>query len=186
MNRTGVLALAALALGALVMIPAHAASRVGVSGAGSTTCGDGTVTWNPTTLWPPNHKMQTVSITYTAPATTPADPQLDTTKITVTGIVDNQANTDGTGEAPGSGAPTDVQGLDWSGIGNNASSAEGSPATTSVQVRSERSGLFKSGRTYTITVMCSESTAGAPMSTDPNGNGMATLNVTVPHDQGHH
>lgn len=122
--------------------------------------------------------MQTVTINYTAPADAPGD----TTTITVMSIIDDQAGTDGTNELPGSGQPTDQQGLDWAGIGNSATSPEGQTATTAAQVRAERSGLVQAGRTYTITVSCSENVAGSP-APDPSG-GMATLTVTVPHDQG--
>jgi len=173
------LAISATAIAGLAMaLPAVAAPSNPAGGSGTANCADGTVTWSPTNIWPPNHKMQTVTINYTAPADTPSD----TTTITVTAITDNQAGTDGTNELPGSGQPTDQQGLDWSGIGNNATSAEGETATTTAQVRAERSGLVQAGRTYTIVVNCSENVGGSVP--DPNDSGMATLTVTVPHDQG--
>ena len=178
MTRIRLVIAGTLIFAAAATLPAHAASRT--SGSGTATCADGTVNYSPTTLWPPNHKMQTITISYTAPADLPGD----TTTITVGPIVDSQANADGSGEAPGSGQPTAMQGLDWSGTNNSATSAEGSTATTSAQVRSERSGTISSGRTYTITVMCSEKDAVGMMS-DPSGQGMAMLTVTVPHDQGH-
>ena len=83
----------------------------------------------------------------------------------------------------GSGAPTDVQGLDWSGIGNSGTAAEGQPASATVQLRAERSGLFKQGRTYTIMVSCGEQDAGSSVD-NPAESGTASLTVTVPHDQG--
>ena len=60
MRRTVTL-LSLLALAGLVFTPAPAAP----SDPGSVDCNDGTVTWSPTTLWPPNHKMQTITINYT-------------------------------------------------------------------------------------------------------------------------
>ena len=180
MKRVRLAVSAALVLGAAAMVPARAARPITT---GSGTCADGTVSYSPSTLWPPNHKMQTITVNYTAPANALDTAQGDTTTITVGMIVDNQANSDGTGEAPGSGQPTAQQGLDWSGTGNSATSNEGDTATTTFRVRSERSGTIPTGRTYTVTLMCSEHNAAGVM--DPNGSGMTTITVTVPHDQGH-
>jgi hypothetical protein len=173
-------ALVAVALtGVAMALPASAAKS---SGSGSVPCADGTVTWSPTTLWPPNHKMQTITITYVAPADTPDTN--DTTTITIGAITDNQSAADGSDELQGSGQPTAKEGLDWSGSGNSQSSTEGTPATTTAQVRAERSGTSSAGRTYTIQVMCSETVGGTPVM-DPNGSDTAMLTVFVPHDQGH-
>lgn len=176
------LALSAVAVAAVAMaFPASAAKSGGTN---STACGDGTVTWSPTSIWPPNHKMQTVTISYTAPADSPSTN--DTTTITVGPITDNQAAADGSDELNGSGQPTDQQGLDWAGSGNTATSAEGQAATTTAQVRAERSGHGKDGRTYSIVVSCSEKIGGTAPDMTPGSSGMATLTVTVPHDQGNH
>jgi hypothetical protein len=140
---------------------------------------DGTVTWTPMSIWPPNHKMQTVTISYTAPA----DVSGDQSTITIGTITDNQAAADGSDELNGSGQPTDQQGLDWSGTGHTASADEGTPATTTAQVRGERSGHDQAGRTYSIQVMCGESDGGAG-AINPAEQGAATVTVTVPHDQG--
>jgi hypothetical protein len=167
-------------IGIAFAIPASAGQHLASGGTGSTSCADGTVTWSPTSIWPPNHKMQTVTINYTAPADSPDTS--DTTTITVDSVVDDQAGTDGSGELQGSGQPTAQQGLDWGGIGNSATSPEGQTATTTASVRAERSGLVQAGRTYTITVSCSEQTGGTVP--NPMDSGMATLTVTVPHDMG--
>ncbi|HET6816445.1 MAG TPA: hypothetical protein VFH66_04380 [Mycobacteriales bacterium] len=167
-------------IGIALAIPASASQHLASGGNGSTGCADGTVTWSPTSIWPPNHKMQTVTINYTAPADNPNTS--DTTTITVDSVVDDQAGADGSGELQGSGQPTAQQGLDWGGVGNSATSAEGQTATTTASVRAERSGLMQSGRTYTITVSCTEQTGGSVP--NPGDSGMATLTVTVPHDQG--
>jgi hypothetical protein len=133
---------------------------------------DGTITWSPTTLWPPDHKMQTITIQYSD-----TDSDGDSIKITVGTISDNQVV--GGEELNGSGAPTSVQGPDWSGTGNNASASDPGTATTTAEVRAERSGTDKAGRTYSIQVMCNEN---GP--TELNQSGTATLTVFVPHDQG--
>lgn len=171
-------------VGIAIAIPASATPHA-ATGDGSQACSnmagtaDGTVTPSVTSLWPPNHKMHTVTISYTAPADAPGD----ASHITITGIIDDQANADGSGEVQGSGAPTDVQGLDWSGVGNQGTAAEGSPASADVQLRAERSGLFQSGRTYTIMVSCGEQDAGDGVD-NPAESGTASVTVTVPHDQG--
>lgn len=166
-------ALASLALA--LAVPAIAGPS-SASGTGSTACGDGTVTWTPTSVWPPNHKMQTVTVSYTAPADLPGD----TSTVTIGAITDNQAATDGTGETVGSGQPTAQQGLDWSGTGHTATVPEGSTATTTAQVRAERSGTDPAGRTYSIQVMCTEANNSVPQ---PQESGSATITVMVPHDQ---
>jgi len=169
---------AAAVAAAAIAIPASATPGSRTHGDGTAPCADGTVTWSPTSVWPPNHKMQTVTINYVAPKDA-VDPG-DTTTITVGAITDDQSADDGSDELNGSGSPK--EGLDWSGTGHSASSPEGSTATTTAQIRAERSGHGQAGRTYSIQVMCSETTAaGLP---DPNGNGSATLTVNVPHDQG--
>jgi hypothetical protein len=88
----------------------------------------------------------------------------------------------------GSGAPTEVQGPDWSGTGNTASADDPGTATTTAQVRAERSGRSQAGRTYSIQVTCTD-TGGNAMA-DPSEQGMmvqsqtVTITVTVPHDMG--
>lgn len=174
-------ALGAAAIAAVAFaVPTLASPGNGTHGDGQTNCADGSVTWNPTSVWPPNHKMQTVTINYTAPADSPDT--ADTTTITVDAIFDDQAATDGSDELNGSGQPTDQQGLDWGGIGNSATSAEGDTASTTALVRAERSGHGQAGRTYTIMVSCTEKTGGTVP--NPLDSGMATLTVNVPHDQG--
>jgi len=178
------LALGAAAVAAVgIAIPTFASG--GPSAGGSAPCinamtsqQDGTVTWTPSSLWPPNHKMKTITITYTAPS----DISNDQSVITIGAITDDQVAPDGS-ELQGSGQPTDQQGADWSGTGNTNSGPEGTAVTTNAQVRAERSGTSKAGRTYTIQVMCGEQDAGAAM-LNPNEQGTATVTVKVPHDQG--
>lgn len=157
---------------------ASAANRNG--GTGSVACNDGTVTWTPTTLWPPNHKMATINITYTD-----SDGDGDSTQVAVGMITDNQI-VNGQ-ELQGSGQPTAQQGPDFSGTGNTGSGSDGgSPATTTAQVRAERSGTDPNGRTYTIQVMCTDSGGVDPSDPSEANMQMQTVDLTVfvPHDQG--
>ncbi len=174
MTRRG--ALLAMAVVIAVFAPAGANPGHGTGGTGSTPCNDGTVTWSPTTLWPPNHRMVTITINYTD-----NDGDGDMIAIMVDKITDNQSGPNGENELNGSGQPTDQQGLDWSGAGNHGMAVDPGTATTTAQVRSERSGRDKSGRIYDIQVSCSDMGGSS--------NEMATqtvdLHVTVPHDQGH-
>ena len=159
-----------------------AGNRTG--GTYSTSCNDGTVSVTPSTIWPPNHKMVTVTITYAD-----TDKDGDSTMITVMSISDNE--TVGGVELNGSGQPTAQQGPDWSGAGNTGSgsdptSGSATPAQTTAQVRAERSGTGD-GRTYDIKVTCTDS--GGTDAGDPSEATMQSqtvdLYVTVPHDQGH-
>ena len=169
-------ALFAMAVVIAAFSPAYSNPGHPAGGTGSVPCNDGTVTWSPTNIWPPNHKMWTITINYTD-----NDNDGDMIAITVGMITDDQAMSDGSGEMNGSGQPTDKQGLDWSGSGNSGMAVDPGTATTTAQVRAERSGRDKTGRTYTIQVTCSDM-GGSSME-----NEMQTvdLTVTVPHDQGH-
>src|SRR5438874_9828223 len=115
-----VLGIAVLTVGALS--PAGAAPHKS-SGNGSTPCNDGTITWSPTTLWPPNHKMQTITVNYTD-----NDGDGDSTAVTIGAITDDQVAADGS-EAVGSGQPADQQGPDWSGTGNTGTATDPGTAT---------------------------------------------------------
>jgi hypothetical protein len=165
-RRTG----ASIGVGALVATafafgPAHAAQPAGGTGSSSIGCNDGTIRWSPTTLWPPDHKMKTITISYTDTSS-----DNDTTTITVGMIRDNQ--TTGGVEDPGAGNPNVV---DFTGDGNSAMETDPGTATTSVQVAAERSGRDGT-RIYTIPVTCMDSGSMASQTVN--------LTVTVPHDQG--
>ena len=174
------LALSAAAIATVgIAAPSFAASHN--SGGGTKACGNGNVTWDPSTLWAPNHKMQTINIAYTAGSNAPGDQS----RVTVGAIVDDQSAQDGSDELKGSGSPK--EGLDWAGTGNTGTAPKGSPAQTTAQVRAERSGTDPSGRTYTITVTCDDeqtTTDGGPTATVSSSTVM--IDVTVPHDQGNH
>jgi len=124
----------------------------------------------PTVLWPPNHKYRTVTITATD----------------VDGLVDPgdgvTLNTTATSDQPdvglGSGGPkhaNDATPATQTTMGTEV-------VTQTVQLRGERAGKLKSGRTYTLTTTA--------MFDNPGSANMdqchATFTVTVPHDMGNH
>jgi hypothetical protein len=162
--------LAAAALAVTLVGPA-AQAKVKDSGTSETPCDGGTVTTSPTNLWPPNHKMRTITMQFDTP-----DNDGDTLTLTVTNITSDEAV-----DAKGSGHTSP----DFTGVGNTddgvdtAPPAAADPATTTAQVRGERAGKGD-GRTYTITVQCTDQNnieGGAPET------GTASVTVTVPHDQ---
>ncbi|HLX64807.1 MAG TPA: PKD domain-containing protein [Planctomycetota bacterium] len=107
------------------------------------------ITANPATLWPPNHKM--VSVTVMPNVTDNCDPNPVCKIISVTS---NEPDT-----------------------GNNKKFSPDFNITgnLTVDLRAERAGSG-SGRIYTLTIQC----------TDKSGNSStSTVDVTVPHDQGH-
>ena len=179
----GLLAVTVLAVAPAVHATAPAGSNGNrTGGSSSIDCNDGRVTWTPTTIWPPNHRMRTVAISYDE-----NENDGDEITVTVKSIVHDQAAADGTGELPGSGQPFEEQGLDWAGVTNTGRATDPDAATTSADVRAERSGTDKTGRTYTITVTCTDTGGnhepdgrpGTPQTEDVD------LTVAVPHDQGH-
>jgi hypothetical protein len=129
----------------------------------------GTITWSPAVVWPPNHKLVPVTISWTEKSSNPVDSDSNTLK--VTGITSVGAD----GQGTGSGQPTAKPGPDFTGVGNAATAADGSAATVTVYVRAERAGTEKAGRTYTIQLSCQSGMEQA-------GSSMAV--VTVPHDMG--
>ncbi len=121
-----------------------------------------TVTIEPASLWPPNHKMRTEDITMTLPAA--ASSAVDVS-LQVTDITDDQV-TDDNGKGGGCGKPTSRQGEDWSPTVFPGAVSAGplqfttdSLALDGVELRSER--CARSGtRTYMVTVQCCDTTYG--------------------------
>jgi hypothetical protein len=137
-------------------------------------CGDGVITYSPSTLWPPNHKMQQIGISFAETET----PDGDTLGLQVTGITSNQQTEDDNGGA-GCGPVTAIQGPDFVFDSTPVTGTAGDdvdPVTTSVQVRAERCAKDKTARIYTIDVTCS----------DEGGTDDVQLFVTVSHDKGKH
>ena len=93
-----------------------------------------------------------------------ADDESDSQTLTVLSISSNQGTS-----------------ADWSGVGNSATgAADGSTIKTSVQLRAQRDDTDLAGRTYNVTLQCADG------GTAPGPQNQVTVQVTVPHDQGHH
>lgn len=104
---------------------------------------------SPNSLWPPNHQMIPVTVACVC------EDNYDIAPVCTIVSVESSQPVNDTGDGN-----TDP---DWEITGN-----------LSVDLRAERSGNIKEGRTYTITVEC----------TDFSGNSSAaTVNVIVPHDK---
>lgn len=179
---------AALVAAAGVTIPALASPQRPQGGTGGpVACNDGQVTWTPSNLWPPNHKMVPIHISYAD-----TDNDGDSTSIAVTGVQETDGDSapmDATVAETfkGSGKPGQIDAQPDSDPNNapTAGSDPGTPATWTEDVRAERSGTdgHGSGRTYTITVQCMD--MGGSNAQEMGGEtGTATITVTVPHDQG--
>jgi len=176
-----------------VVIPASADQGHQSQGTSSSaSCNDGTVTASPSTLWPPNHKPVTVTISYaesttSAGKTTPGDGDNDT--ISITKITETMVDADGAVNADGQGAGSPKQSTpDYVGPSSLPSGPDTVPQNAYVQVRSERAGAGGngSGRVYYFTVSCNDKSGTSvtdPAEDGPTGeDGMAMVYVCVPHD----
>ena len=181
-------ALAASAvIAAALAVPAFADQHSPAGGTGGpVACNDGQINWTPDNLWPPNHKMVPISISYSD-----TDGDGDSTMVAVTGVTE----TDGSGPAldatvaetvNGSGKPGQIDAQPDTNSPATSGSDPGTPATYTEDVRAERSGTdgHGSGRTYTLTVQCTDSGSTSDPSEMSPEMGTATITVTVPHDQG--
>ncbi len=161
----------------LVLAPNAFAKHTDTGGQAQVPCGDGVITYSPVTLWPPNHDMTTIDISFaeTQPELT-TDTEADQIGLTVTGISSNQDAQDAAGGF-GCGKET-APGDDWSFDTTPVLGAAGDdvdPVTTSVEVAAERCARVKTARVYTIDVTCTDE-GGATDS--------VPLTVTVAHDHG--
>jgi hypothetical protein len=162
MRRIRVIAVTAVAALAVGLFGSVSQAKPFDGGSETASCSNGTVTWSPRRLWPPNHKLRDVTISFNNAN------EGDTLTLSVDSVTNS--------EDPQSGSNAkhepDVVGVPASDIGT----ATADPATVTIQLRSERSGKSKpDGRIYTINVSCA-TTSGGPDT--------ATLTVTVPHDRG--
>jgi hypothetical protein len=137
---------------------------------GPIACNDGEVTWSPTNLWPPNHKLNTIDIYYTDD-----DGDGDMTTVEVTGFDSSDGVGDDEINGSGNTDPDVVPGAPGTATDPEA-------AHTTADVRAERSGHSKDGRTYTLDVQCTDS-GGSDMEMESE---TVPITVTVPHDQGNH
>jgi hypothetical protein len=154
----------------LVLAPNAFAKHSSGGGQTQVPCGDGTITYSPVTLWPPNHKMKTIDISFAESETTSDS---DTLGLQVTAISSNEDAQD----AAGNCGPEKAAGDDWSFDPTPVVGPTGNDTvtvSTSVQVAAERCGGDKTGRVYTISVTC----------TDEGGTDSVPLTVTVAHDHG--
>jgi len=177
---------AAVAIFAMVAFalarPVSAANKF-EGGTASVPCGEGQVVYSPIQLWPPNHQMKTISVTYidnSSAGATQGDNDGDQETLTINSITDNQSADDDAG-GKGCGQKTSKQGPDFSFSTNTIGSMDPQNIGTTVQVRSERCAKDKAEpRIYTINVTCGNPDAGS--SSNPT---TVDLNVTVPHDKAH-
>jgi hypothetical protein len=158
----------------LVVAALLAFAAVGPAGASSSqgpnSCGTGSVSFSgPDSLWPPNHKPVTETVTYSG-GTMPGD-TLNTAG------ADNEEAQDASGnytEAKGSGHTDTATDVDPRSDSATVSSP-GQSVSTSHALRSERAGTG-SGRVYTIHYEV-DNAAGVRIC-------MGDFTVDVPHDQG--
>jgi hypothetical protein len=160
--------------------PASAANKL-EGGTASVLCGEGRVVYSPIQLWPPNHQMRTISVTYidnSAADATQGDNDGDQERLTINSITDNQIAGDDAGDR-GCGKPTSKQGPDSIFSTNPITSMDPQNSGTTVQVRAERCAKDKTEpRVYTINVTC-----GNPDDDSSSNPITVDLNVTVPHDK---
>jgi hypothetical protein len=180
MRRTALLAGFSAATLLTGMTLAHAGN--GPKGAGTYACPSGaggsgyTVTWTPTSVFPPNHKYVTGTLTYTA---APGH-ETDSLVLTIDAITHDEY----------------TAGVEWVGSGNTPIDATGAGNTDSgsgsvsvpFQIRAERSGTG-TGRTYTIGYTAQADPQGSPAtlgSTNDCSQDVVTssVQVFVPHDMG--
>jgi hypothetical protein len=138
----------------------------------TTACGLGTVLVAPETLWPPNHKLKTITISYVEPS---AD--TGTISLTINSITDSELAQDpGTAGTPDSCGPDEA---DWAFESTPVTNTDPMAVATTVQVRAERCGDDKAagGRTYTIDLTCGSSDGST---TD------IQVPVVVPHNHPKH
>ncbi|HKF30150.1 MAG TPA: hypothetical protein VKB29_12985 [Candidatus Binataceae bacterium] len=177
---------AAVAIFAMVAFalarPVSAANKF-EGGTASVPCGEGQVVYSPIQLWPPNHQMRTISVTYidnSAAGATQGDNDGDQETLTINSITDNQTAGDDAG-GNGCGQKTSMQGPDWTFSSNPINSMDPQNIGTMVQVRAERCAKDETDpRIYKINVTCGNPDAGS--SSKPT---TVDLNVTVPHDKAH-
>ena len=159
----------------LMLAPSTFAKSPKSGGTASVPCGDGLITYSPTTLWPPNHKMKTIDISFAETETTSDS---DTLALQITDITSNQQSEDDAGHN-GCGKPTSKQGPDFNfstDVVSGPPNDDTVTISTSVDVRAERCGKVHSARIYSIEVTCN----------DEGGTDSVTLPVTVAHHRGGH
>jgi len=159
---------------ALVIPASSQAAKNHTFGSNSVACGEnGTISWTPTTLWPPNHKLHDITFTYT-------DPDGGDVVLEITAKPHSDTLEDGT-EMAGTGNtdPATDQ------LGGMNSDSDGSVDVVG-NARGERSGQSKDGRTYSFEYIAMNDSDGDMMNddgcmSDPEDDS-DDLTVFVPHD----
>lgn len=171
-------ALVLLAVVALLVPLSASAARDKAFGSDSIPCGDnGTISWTPTTLWPPNHKLHDVTFTY-------HDPDGGTSELTITAT--EHSDVVGGEELNGSGNTDPAT----DSLGGADAGTDGEDAVVVGNARAERSGHSKQGREYNFgyVAMNDGGTPSDPSDDDgcsgPDSNEATDdeIIVTVPHD----
>lgn len=133
----------------LTSIPDGATATPSTPSSVSTACdgipiiGNAALTWSRTSLWPPNHTLRDITITYADPDGT----GLGVISIDIGQIAEYPAETNGAGDT----SP------DWEGansIGAPVTDDETASPSAPVRLRAERSGHDSGGRIYVIPVTC--------------------------------
>lgn len=184
----GVVGVAALLFGGIAL-PAAATQGHQSGGTSMASCNDGTVTASPAILWPPNHKLIPINVSYfeNSGSGDGDSDQIQVTNIDVSFVDGNgQVNVEG----HGAGQPSPQQQPDFV-VGNLPGANPDTQTWTTkgtddVQIRSERAGTVGngSGRVYMLKVTCKDTVAGPVTEPPPpGGSNMGTVFVCVPHDQ---
>ena len=142
----------------------------------------GTIAYNgPTLLWPPNHKMYGDSPDEAISITASDEDSGDNVENMSSTASHDQMLPDGS-ELNGSGPPNDVAGPDVTPAVNGPTSGTGSATLSGYQVKAERSGRDKTGRTYGITVNVDFTDSDNDDSSDDRTSCQVTFSICVPHD----
>ncbi|MGH2830185.1 MAG: hypothetical protein ACRDJM_06855 [Actinomycetota bacterium] len=158
-------------LAAVAIMSAFGVANARGAGQGVKDCGDGhQITWSPKVIWPPSHKYETVTITYsdTNPEHTLT---LTITRVSHDEMVDESTELNGAGNTP---FATDGVITNPGGTGNG--SVQGT-----VDVRSERSGRGD-GRVYTIEYTATSTGTDDEGNTTTDDDCSGSIAVSVPHD----
>jgi len=157
----------------LVLTPNAFAKNSSSGGIAQVTCGDGMISYTPALLWPPNHNLAQIDISFAEPHPEGvSDAGSETLGLQINSISSNQ-DTQDAAAASGCG-PETGPGDDWV---FSTTPVLGAPnddtvtVSTTVQLRAERCAKIKTSRVYTIDVTCGDSDG----TTDT-----ASLTVTVP------
>ena len=164
-RRSALLGIGALAL-VVTTLPATADNPVGGHGKNDIACGNGTIAWTPTTVWPPNHKEVPITWTYT-------DNDDDDVTLVITQKLHNQVVDEeelvGSGNTP---FATDSLG--------GANSDDDGAVDVVGYVRGERSGTEQGGRVYSFEYKADNGlTDGCESDPDDDSD---DIRITVPHD----